>query len=135
MNIVVSLMAACAKRYFSADEYHRIQEESNLKYRSLVEENKNIPKALKQHTGMNIFPAISVYKTLRNHGMEEATAVDVIRKFFTNICRVMFRPVSWYLHIGGAYHKYPAGMVKNSLRDYSPDAGFEYRMPKTAILQ
>ncbi len=44
MNIVVSLMAAGTKRYFSAEEYHRIQKESNLKYRSLVEENKDMDK-------------------------------------------------------------------------------------------
>ena len=67
---------------------------------------------------------------LVRHGMRKEEAVDVIRRFFVRICGAMFRVASWYLHIGGNYHKYPAGMVKNSLRDFSPDAGFEYRMPE-----
>ena len=33
--------------------------------------------------------------------------------------------------IGGLYHRYPAGRVKHSLRDFSPEAGFEYRIPDT----
>ena len=42
----------------------------------------------------------------------------------------MFRPAAWYQHIAGNYHRYPAGMVKHSLRDFSPEAGFKYRMPE-----
>ena len=38
--------------------------------------------------------------------------------------------VSWYQQICGNYHRYPAGTVKNSLRDFSPEVGFEYRMPE-----
>jgi hypothetical protein len=62
--------------------------------------------------------------------MEKEAATDVVRQFFVKICGIMFKPVSWYQHIGGNYHRYPVGMVKNSLRDFSPDAGFEYRMPE-----
>lgn len=29
------------------------------------------------------------------------------------------------------YHRYPAGMVKNSLRNFIPEAGFAYRMSDT----
>ncbi len=130
MNVIVSLMAAGAKKYFSKEEFRRIRKEADARYRRLVSENKDEPKALKQHTGMNIFPAIAVYKTLVRHGMEKEAATDVVRQFFVKICGIMFKPVSWYQHIGGNYHRYPAGMVKNSLRDFSPDAGFEYRMPE-----
>ena len=83
----------------------------------------NIPGAT--HVG-----GLAVYKTLVRHGMEKEAATDVVRQFFVKICGIMFKPVSWYQHIGGNYHRYPAGMVKNSLRDFSPDAGFEYRMPE-----
>lgn len=130
MNVIVSLMAAGAKKNFSKEEFRRIRKEADAHYRRLVSENKDAPKALKQHTGMNIFPAIAVYKTLVRHGMEKEAATDVVRQFFVKICGIMFKPVSWYQHIGGNYHRYPAGMVKNSLRDFSPDAGFEYRMPE-----
>jgi len=130
MNVIVSLMAAGAKKNFSKEEFKRIRKEADARYRRLVSENKDEPKALKQHTGMNIFPAIAVYKTLVRHGMEKEAAADVVRQFFVKICGIMFKPVSWYQHIGGNYHRYPAGMVKNSLRDFSPDAGFEYRMPE-----
>lgn len=84
---------------------------------------------MKRHTGTNIFPAIAVYKTLLAHGMTAEDATDVIRRFFCKICKIMFRPAAWYQHIAGNYHRYPAGMVKHSLRDFSPAAGFEYRMP------
>lgn len=131
MNLIVSMMAKEAKRDFSNSELQKIKAEANRRFCQLTEENKDIPRDLKQHTETNIFPAIAVYKTLLQHGMEPGDACDVIRRFFVKLCGVMFKPVSWYLHIGGLYHRYPAGMVKHSLRDFSPEAGFEYRMPKT----
>ncbi len=131
MNPIVDMMARGARGCFSRAEHDAIRREADALYRHLTEENRDIPKALKQHTETNIFPAIAVYKTLLKHGMEQEAACDVIRRFFVRICSVMFKPVSWYLHIGGLYHRYPAGMVKHSLRDFSPEAGFEYRMPNT----
>ena len=130
MNMIVSLMAAGAKKRFSREEYRQIREEANALFQKLTEENKDLPKALKKHTGTNIFPAIAVYKTLLAHGMTTEDAANVIRRFFYKICKIMFRPAAWYQHIAGNYHRYPAGMVKHSLRDFSPEAGFEYRMPK-----
>ena len=130
MNPIVSMMANGAKKDVSRQELRRIKAEANLRFLQLTEENKGIPKALKQHTQTNIFPAIAVYKTLLQRGMDSKDACDVIRRFFVRICGAMFKPVSWYLHIGGLYHRYPAGMVKHSLRDFSPEAGFEYRMPE-----
>lgn len=79
MNLIVSLMVSGAKKRFPREEYKRIRREANTLFEQLKEENKDIPKALKKHTGN--------------------------------------------------YHRYPAGMVKHSLRDFSPEAGFEYRMP------
>ena len=105
MNIIVSLMAAGARKKFSKEEYRQIKKEADARYRRLVSENRDIPKALKQHTGTNIFPAIAVYKALVRHGMEKEAATDVVRKFFTKICRIMFKPVSWYQYIGGNYHR------------------------------
>ena len=107
MNPIVSMMANGAKRDFSGAELRQIKVEANHRFCQLTEDNKDIPKALKQHTETNIFPAIAVYKTLMKHGMEPEKACDVIRRFFVRICSVMFKPVSWYLHIGGLYHRYP----------------------------
>lgn len=129
MNIVVRMMLSGAKKEFSPEEYRQVKNEANTLFQKMTAENKDISKALKKHTDMNIFPAIAVYKTLVKHGMEKTAATDVIRRFFYKLCKIMFIPVAWYQHIGGNYHRYPAGMVKNSLRDFSPDAGFEYRMP------
>lgn len=131
MNAIVLLMVLGAKKRFSKDEFRTIRREANILFDHLRKENRDIPKALKQHTETNIFPAIAVYKTLLKHGLEPEEACNVVRRFFVRICGVMFKPVSWYLHIGGLYHRYPAGMVKHSLRDFSPEAGFEYRMPDT----
>ena len=130
MNPIVSMMANGAKKDVSRQELRKIKAEANRRFHRLTEENKGIPKALQQHTQTNIFPAIAVYKTLTEHGMESKDACDVIRRFFIRLCGAMFKPVSWYLHIGGLYHRYPAGMVKHSLRDFSPEAGFAYRMPE-----
>ena len=130
MDPIVSLMMGGAKKQFSPETYRQMREEANALFQTLTKENREIPKALKQHTRTNIFPAIAVYKTLVAHGMAREDAVDVIRRFFTKICAVMFRPVAWVQHIGGNYHRYPAGMVKHSLRDFSPEAGFAYRMPE-----
>ena len=107
MNPIVSMMANGAKRVFSGVELRQIKTEANQRFSELTEENRDIPKALKQHTQTNIFPAIAVYKTMIQHGMEPEDACDVIRRFFVRICGVMFKPVSWYLHIGGLYHRYP----------------------------
>ena len=128
MNMIVSLMASGAKKRFPRKEYREIRKEANALFQKLTEENRDLSKAMKQHTGTNIFPAIAVYKTLLAHGMTAEDATDVIRKFFYKICEIMFQPVTWYQHIAGNYHRYPAGMVKHSLRDFSPEAGFEYRM-------
>ena len=130
MNPIVSLMAAGAKKRFSREEYGKIRGEADTLFRKLAAENRDCSRALKRHTETNIFPAIAVYKTLLAHGMAADDAVDVIRKFFCKVCGIMFRPAAWYQHIAGNYHRYPSGMVKHSLRDFSPEAGFEYRLPE-----
>lgn len=130
MSIITSLMASGARKGLSRAEYKKILKEADTLLAEMTEENKDIPKALKKHTGTNIFPAIAVYKTLVAHGVAKDDAIDVIRKFFYKICKIMFMPVAWYQHIAGNYHRYPAGMVKHSLRDFSPEAGFVYRMPE-----
>ncbi len=130
MSMIVHMMASGAKPKFSQEEYREIVREADTLFNKLSDENRHLPKALKKHTGTNIFPAIAVYKTMVAHGMEAEDATDVIRRFFSKLCRVIFTPVSWYQHICGNYHRYPAGMVKNSQRDFSPEAGFEYRMPE-----
>ena len=132
MSRIVQMMASGARSNFSKEEYREIVRRANALFDILTEENRDLPKALKKHTGTNIFPAIAVYKTLTEHGMSSEAATDVIRRFFRRLCGVIFTPVSWYQHICGNYHRYPAGMVKHSLRDFSPEAGFEYRMPETS---
>ena len=82
MSMIVSLMAAGARKRFTREEYQRIREEANALFQKLTEENKDLPKAVKKHTGTNIFPAIAVYKTLLAHGMTADAAADVIRRFF-----------------------------------------------------
>lgn len=129
MNPIVSMMVKGAKRDYTSKELRQIKEEADHRFHRLTEENKGLPRALRQHTDMNIFPAIAVYETLVRHGMEKEKAVDVIRHFFYKICDLMYKPVGWAMHLGGMYHAYPAGMVKRSLRDFSPEAGFEYHMP------
>ena len=62
MNMIVSLMATGARKRFSREEYRRIREEANALFQELTEENKDLPKAMKKHTGTNIFPVIAVYK-------------------------------------------------------------------------
>lgn len=81
MNMIVSLMAAGVKKRFSRVEYRQIREEANALFQKLTEENKDLLKALKKHTGTNIFPAIAVYKTLLAHGMTTEDAANVIRRF------------------------------------------------------
>lgn len=131
MNLIVSMMLRGARKRFDREEYARLRGEANALFGQLTQENTDLPRAVKRHTSANIFPAIAVYKTLVQHGMPQADAVDVIRRFFYRLCAVMFKPAAWYQHIAGNYHRYPAGMVKHSLRDFSPEAGFEYRMPET----
>ena len=69
MNMIVSLMAAGTRKRFSREEYRRIREEANALFQKLTEDNKDLPKAMKKHTGTIIFPAIAVYKTLLAHGL------------------------------------------------------------------
>ena len=78
MNMIVSLMASGAKKRFPRKEYREIRKEANALFQKLTEENGDLPKAMKQHTGTNIFPAIAVYKTLLAHGMTaEAVRVGI----------------------------------------------------------
>lgn len=76
MNMIVSLMTAGARKRFSREEYRQIREEADALFQELTEENKDLPKAMKKHTGTNIFPAIAVYKTLLAHGMTADDAKD-----------------------------------------------------------
>ena len=101
MSMIVHMMASGAKPKFSQEEYREIVQEADILFKELSNENRHLPKALKKHTGTNIFPAIAVYKTMVAHGMEAEEATDVIRRFFSKLCRVIFTPVSWYQHICG----------------------------------
>ena len=41
-NMIVSLMAAGAKKRFSREEYRKIREETNTLFQELTEENKRV---------------------------------------------------------------------------------------------
>ena len=130
MTFVVKMIINKAKKLYSKDEYKKMNEEA-LKYLNKLEtENEDIPKAMKKHTDLCIFPAIAVYNTLINHNMDKEEAVDLISKFFTKLSGDGFKVVSLWLHMFGNYHRYPANFVKNSLRDFSPEAGFKYKLSK-----
>ena len=48
MNVIVSLMAAGAKKNFTKEEFRRVRKEADARYRKMVSENKDCPKALKK---------------------------------------------------------------------------------------
>ena len=130
MTIVVKMIMNKAKKIYSKNEYKKMNKEA-LEYLNKLEiENKDIPKAMKKHTDLCIFPAIAVYNTLINHNMDKEDAVDLISNFFTKLSGNGFKLFSLWLHLFGNYHRYPANFVKNSFRDFSPEAGFKYKLPK-----
>ena len=130
MNFVVGMLAHEAKGICTEPEYKQIKREAEARFEQLCAENRETPKAMKKHTELCIFPAIAVYETLLKHGMEKEAAVDRISGFFVGLSGKGFKAVSAWLHLFGNYHRYPANFVKNSLRDFSPEAGFEYVMPE-----
>lgn len=130
MNIIVEMLSWEAKSDYSPVEYKNIKQEAEKYFDQLCAENQSLPKEMKKHTDMCIFPAIAVYKTLLAHGMEKENAVNLISKFFVGLSGRGFQIFSLWLHVFGNYHRYPARFVKNSLRDFSPKAGFEYKMPE-----
>jgi len=75
MNMIVSLMASGAKKRFSRREYRQIRREADALFRKLTEENGDLPKAMKRHTGTNIFPAIAVYAA--NTGYRARTCLSM----------------------------------------------------------
>ena len=130
MDLMVGMLLRRAKSMYTGEEYRQIRREAGARFDQLREENREIPRAMKKHTDMCIFPAIAVYETLLGHGMEKEAAVDLISGFFVGMSGKGFRVFSVWLHMFGNYHRYPAAFVKNSLRDFSPESGFGYRMPE-----
>lgn len=55
MNMIVSLMAAGAKKRFSREEYRQIREEANALFQKLTKENKDLPKAQRSIPGQTSF--------------------------------------------------------------------------------
>ena len=130
MNLIVAMLLHQAKAVYTGPEYKQVKCEAGARFKQLCAENREIPRAMKKHTNMCIFPAIAVYETLLHHGMETETAVDLISEFFVGMSGKGFKVFSVWLHMFGNYHRYPADFVKNSLRDFSPESGFKYRMPE-----
>ena len=130
MSIITTILLQNTKSTFSKEEYENIKKESNNRYIQLCDENKDIPKALNSHVKMVIFPSIAVYETLIQHGMDEDKTVDFISATFVKLCGMGFKFKSLQLHLFGSYHRYPQNFVKNSIKDFSPESGFQYELPK-----
>ena len=130
MNAIVSMIMNTGKSSFPADEFSVMKKEADRRYHDLCNENKEAPAALKKHTSMIIFPSIAAYEVFVHHGMEEEKAVDLISGFFYGFSKNGFKLVSLRLSLFGGYHRYPANFVKNSMRDFSKESGFEYRLPE-----
>ena len=128
MSLIVGMLLHKVKNIYAGSEYKQIRREAGERFDQLCAENQNISKAMKKHTDMCIFPAIAVYDTLQRYGMEKEAAVDLISEFFANLSGKAFKIYSVWLHLFGNYHRYPAGFVKNSLRDFSPESGFVYNI-------
>ena len=130
MSVVTSILLHTVKNDFSKNEYKKIKSESHHRFMQLCDENDDISNALKKHTRMIIFPSIAVYETLIQHGMDENKTVDLIAHVFVKSSGMVFKFKSLSLHLFGNYHRYPQNFVKNSIKDFSPEAGFEYKLPK-----
>ena len=128
MNVIVKILLHHAKRSVTKADYQEIKREAEERFKQLRSENRELPKATKQHTDMGIFPAIAVYESLLRHGVKKESAVQLISEVFTNLSGTGYKFVSLWLSLFGNYHRYPAAFVKNSLRYFSPESGFEYNI-------
>lgn len=99
MTIIVKTIMNKAKKMYQKNEYKKMNKEAIEHLNKLEIENKDIPKAMKKHTDLCIFPSIAMYNTLINHNMPKEDAVDLILNFITKLSGDGFKLVFLWLHL------------------------------------
>ena len=82
MNPIVNRRARGAKERFSEGEYEAIREEADRRFRQSTEENRDLPKALKQHTNMN---TIGIDNNLDRARIRKLLAIDLFASIMTGV--------------------------------------------------
>ena len=112
------------KRYNSYLQ-DNIREEAYKQYNILVNKYKDDPKKLKKQTLNNMFPVISVYKSLLINNIEQKQAFFLVDKINSQKKLEEAKSTSKILHMFGLYKLYPSIFKKVTLSSFSSDIGFD----------
>jgi len=104
---------------------------AQLRYEKLCEENAGDSKALRAHTFQRIYPAIAVYQTLTEEGVEPAKAKWYVREYFQRFSAKAVPHLQRVIRILHAEKKIPKLFLNISKKSFGTDAGFVYEFPES----
>jgi len=106
------------------------------RYREIVQENGDEPKAVRMHTRDRIYPAIAMFDALTAAGIERDEAAHFLNDYYRMRSEKMAKYVKWLASVPGLYRKFPAIFTAMTKKMFGEAAGFKaryYDVPKNEM--
>lgn len=113
------------EKVLTKDEALVIREKAEENYRRLLLENANIPKEIAMHTDKSIFPAIAVYKAVRENHSE--MAMEIMEKGAAWVSAKKGEALSKMMKIPGFKSVFMKVFSLGVKTSFGTKAGFTYR--------
>ena len=102
---------------------------------SLIAENTNDSKAVKEHTEEKIYPLIGIYRAMQNNGITKAEALAFIDKTYSLMAEPEAESIRKMLKIPFAYKLMPKIFKSMTLNFFGEKAGFKAHFYQTSKKQ
>lgn len=112
------------EKLFTRDEALVIRKKAEKNYCRLLSENADLPKEVAMHTDKNIFPAIAVYKAVREKHPEKA--MEIIEKGAAEVSAKKGEQFSKLLKIPGFKSMFMKIFSRGVKTAFGEKAGFSY---------
>lgn len=130
MQKLIKTSCAISAEDLGKEKAEKIAKAAQKRYEGLLIENAGDSKALRRHTFRRIYPAIAVYEAFKAEGVASERAVWYIREYFQRAAALYAPHLQRMINAFRLAKRIPKLFMKIALKDFGPDAGFEYMFPE-----
>lgn len=128
---LIRTVCSIAEEELGRERAERIAREAQRRFETLCEENAADPKALRAHTFRRIYPAVAVYRTMREDGIGQERAVWYVREYFQRVSARAVPHIQRIIRALALAPKIPKLFLNISRKSFGEDAGFTYAFPES----
>lgn len=117
-------VAAHLEKKYGSQKAQAIMAKALERYREIVDENNDEPRAYYMHTRQRIYPAIAVFDAMTSEGIARDEAADFLNEYYRWRARGVAPKIKALFKILGLYRIAPKFFFSMTQKSFGPQMGF-----------